>query len=273
MTAFDDSSSAVKSITALRRGLEVLRAVEDASAISLADLHRQTGTPKATLLRILKTLQQSDHVVRDALGRYMPSPAGGQYGGGGGNGQLAILSALAAPARDVLQRRVLWPVDMAVRDGNAMRIIDTDRPTNGLAVNYRALGFRPPMLVSSLGRCYFAFCPEDERRELLAALARSPYEADQIARKPESLHRMVAHTREQGYSMRDPSFASPYSPDRFAAMSVPVFWHGRVFASLSCAWLPTITTTQTVVAANLEYLQAAARSIGEAWHSVERASE
>lgn len=146
---------------------------------------------------------------------------------------------------------------------SAMRIIDTDRPPNGLAVNYRALGFRPLMPMSSLGCCYLAFCPDDERCALPAALARSPHEADQAARKPEHLHRMVAHAREQGDVLRDPSITSLYSPDRFAAMSVPVFWHGRVFACLGCAWRPAIATAQSVVAANLGDLQAAARSIGE----------
>ena len=49
--------SAVKSIHALRRGLDVLFAIESSSAATLAELHRQTSIPKATLLRIQRNIK------------------------------------------------------------------------------------------------------------------------------------------------------------------------------------------------------------------------
>jgi len=178
-----DTSGAhsVKSIDALRRGLDVMLAIQRSSAVTLQELHRQTGLSKATLLRILKTLQQAGWVERNELEkRYVPTSATGQSGAAAA--WRTRLTALAASPRATLQRLVPWPIDLGVRDGTAMLILDTDRPRNGLAVNYRALGFRPPMLLSSLGRCYLAFCPEDERREIVAALARSPNDFDRGAR-------------------------------------------------------------------------------------------
>jgi len=250
----------VKSINALRRGLDVLFAIERSSAATLAELHRQTSLPKATLLRILKTLQQGGWIERDEMeGRYVPTPAAGESGPA--VEWRAQLSALAAPPRATLQRRVPWPTDLGVRDGTAMLILDAHRPINGLAVNYRVLGFRPPMLLSSLGRCYLAFCPDGERKEILAALARSPYEIDRVARRPDSIRRMVAHAREQGYAMRDPTPTRLDSPDRFGAISVPVRRNATVVACISCAWLPSVTTEREIVAAHLADLQAAARSI------------
>ena len=63
----------VKTIESLQRGLEVMHAIEQASAISLTELHRQTGLAKATLLRILKTLQAAGRVQRNELeSRYVP---------------------------------------------------------------------------------------------------------------------------------------------------------------------------------------------------------
>ncbi|WP_240531374.1 helix-turn-helix domain-containing protein [Variovorax boronicumulans] len=148
----------VKSIDALRRGLDVMLAIQRSSAVTLQELHRQTGLSKATLLRILKTLQQAGWVERNELEkRYVPTSATGQSGAAAA--WRTRLTALAASPRATLQRLVPWPIDLGVRDGTAMLILDTDRPRNGLAVNYRALGFRPPMLLSSLGRCYLAFCP------------------------------------------------------------------------------------------------------------------
>lgn len=254
------TESAVKSIHALRRGLDVLFAIESTSAATLAELHRQTSIPKATLLRILKTLQQAGYVgYNEAEARYMPAPAMGESGPG--TERRARLAAIAAPARQLLQRRVPWPCDLAVRDGRAMLIIDTHRPINGLAVNYRVLGFRPPMLVSSLGRCYLAFCGDDERREILAQLARSPYATDRVAQRPETVRRLVAHARALGYATRDPSHTPLDSPDRFGAISVPVFEAGRLIGSLSCSWMPAVASERDIVAAHLAALQDTARAI------------
>lgn len=251
----------VKSVDALRRGLEVLRAIEDSSAATLADLHRQTGIPKATLLRMLKTLTEGGWVARnDVERRYVPAASPGDAGSAAA--WRARLAALAAPARATLQRRVPWPTDLAVRDGTAMLIVDTHRPINGLAVNYRVLGFRPGMLVSSLGRCYLAFCPDDERRAVLARLARSTRALDRLAHRAHAVRRMVAEGRARGWCSRDPSEAGADSPERFGAIAVPVFNGERNVASLSFAWLPAVATEREVVAAHLGALQDAALSIG-----------
>lgn len=256
------STGGVKSIEALRRGLEVLQAVQHSSAVTLAELQRQTGLPKASLLRILKTLREAGWVDRNELeGRYVPSAAPGEAGPFWQ--WCARLSSSAAPVRIGLQKRVPWPVDMAVRDGQGMLILDTHRPINGLAVNYRVLGFRPAMLVSSLGRCYLSFCPDDERREIVARLARSTRPMDRLASRADAVRRMVALSRSQGYAARDPSDTSADSPERFGALSVPVVSQGRVLACLSCAWLPAVTTERDVAAAYLHILQGAARAIAE----------
>jgi DNA-binding IclR family transcriptional regulator len=49
-----------KSIRALERALDVLQALQESKAMELKDLRRATGPPKATLLRILTTLQSRD---------------------------------------------------------------------------------------------------------------------------------------------------------------------------------------------------------------------
>lgn len=257
-----DAAPRVKSIAALRRGLDVLFAIERSSAATLTDLHRQTAVPKATLLRILKTLQEAGWVERQELdARYVPTSAAGESGPA--VAWRAQLSTLAAAPRATLQRRVPWPTDLAVRDGTAMLILDTHRPINGLAVNYRVLGFRPTMLMSSLGRCYLAFCPDAERQQIVAALARSPLPVDRAARRPDLMRRMVAHARAQGYAARDPSPTSADSPDRFGAIAVPVRGADgeRIVACLSCAWLPAVAAERDIVGAHLADLQAAARAI------------
>jgi IclR family mhp operon transcriptional activator len=250
----------VKSIVALRRGLDVFWSIQQSSAATLADLHRQTSLSKATLLRILKTLQEAGWIERNEVeNRYVPAASPGASG-------LALewrsrLSALATQPREQLQRVVPWPIDLAVRDGLAMLILDTHRPINGLAVNYRVLGFRPRLLLSSLGRCYLAFCPDAERRRLLAALARSPYEVDRAALKSHGASDWPARYRAQGYASRDPSPTSMDSPERFGAISVPILLDDAVVGCISCAWLPAVATEAEIVKRHLADLKAAAEAV------------
>lgn len=255
-------SPGVKSVEALRRGLLVLHAIEQSSAVTLAELHSQTGIPKASLLRILKTLMESGWVHRNELERrYVPAPAPGDSGPAAA--WRARLSALAAPVRATLEKRIPWPTDLAVRDGTTMLILDAHRPIHGLAVNYRVLGFRPAMMVSSLGRCHIAFCPADERRALIARLARSTSALDRIALNANAVQRLVADGRARGYCSRDPSELGSESPERFGAISVPVFAGDRLLACLSCAWLPRVTNEASIVTACLPALRDAAALIGE----------
>ena len=68
------AASSVKSIRALERGLDVLQALRTGQGAGLKDLHEITGLPKATLLRILRTLIERNLVwQRIADGAYLPS--------------------------------------------------------------------------------------------------------------------------------------------------------------------------------------------------------
>lgn len=256
-------TSSVKSVDALRRGLMVMHAIEQSSAVTLAELHLQTGIPKASLLRILKTLIESGWVVRNELERrFMPAASPGDSGPH--SHWRSRLSALAAPVRATLERRIPWPTDLAVRDGTSMLILDAHRPINGLAVNYRVLGFRPSMWVSSLGRCYLAFCPDEERRTLMALLARSSALAqDRTFLREDAIQRLIATGRTQGYCSRDPSELGSESPERFGAIAVPVFAGDQLLASLSCSWLPKVTDEPSIVAQCSNALRDAAQLIGE----------
>lgn len=256
-------TNSVKSVDALRRGLMVMHAIEQSSAVTLAELHLQTGIPKASLLRILKTLIESGWVVRNELERrFMPAASPGDSGPH--THWRSRLSALAAPVRTTLERRIPWPTDLAVRDGTSMLILDAHRPINGLAVNYRVLGFRPSMVVSSLGRCYLAFCPDDERRSLMALLARnSAIALDRTVLREDAVQRLIATGRAQGYCSRDPSELGSESPERFGAIAVPVFAGVQLLATLSCSWLPKVTDEPSIVAQCLSALRDAAQVIGE----------
>lgn len=261
-----DAASGTRSVNALRRGLDVLALIQRSSAISFTELREETGLPKATLARLLKTLVESGWVKRHARegeghGRYVcetsPSLAPRL------RGERERLATVAQPVRARLQREIPWPIDLGVREGTSMVIVDAPGSVVlALAANYRLLGFRPPMLRSSLGRCYLAFCPPQEREELLLRLSHSTDELDRAALRGGGIERMVKEVQARGHALRDPSHTALDSPERYGALAVPVFCGERLVACLSVSWLLQVTSTTEMVRLHLARLQTAARLIG-----------
>ena len=255
-------SSSVKSVEALRRGLLVLHAIQKSSAVTFTELHHQTKIPKASLLRILKTLREAGWINRNALeNRYVPATVPGEVDKV--TAWRSQLSWLATPIRAALEKKIPWPTDLAVRDRTTMLILDSHRPINALAVNYRVLGFRPSMLLSSLGRCYLSFCPDEERQTIVAELARSTSERDHPAKRINDIQRMVSSSRALGYCLRDSSLLSADNPERFGAISVPVFADGKLIACLSCSWLQSVEAEASMVQKYLPLLRDAANRVGD----------
>ena len=72
----------VKSVRSLERGLDVLQALQSGHGMGLKALHEITSLPKATLLRILRTLMERNLIWRRmADGAYLPSSRPATRGG------------------------------------------------------------------------------------------------------------------------------------------------------------------------------------------------
>ena len=258
-------ASKVKSIISLRRGVEVLESIRGGTGLTLHALHQSTSLPKASLLRVLKTLEEAGVIQRRiADGAYVPRTVERALDERSRSHMRLI--ELAAPSLRALHAELPWPSDIGVRDGTRMLVLESNRPLCGLAVNRKVVGFHPHMLLSALGRAYIAFCPSGEREALLAELARSTDAADRpIARRREWMERLVAQTRQQGYGVRDPGHLGPDADaaERFCAMAVPIMADAGVAACLSCVWLAAVATENDIASRYLDLLQRTAEQIGK----------
>lgn len=252
----------VKSVRALARGLEVFKALHQHRSASLQDLHADTGLAKPTLLRILKTLEESGVARRSSSdGRYRVSASVRFFGQ-----NLAEEDAIAehaAPVLDRLCRDVLWPSDLAVYKDGAMEILESSRHQTPFMVNRDRIGFRVHMLMSAMGRIYLACSPAAERRAILMRLSQSDDPYDRVARKPSAVLAELARDRALGYAVREAGYGRWGSAERSyaGAIAVPVMQGKRVAASLSLSWAAGATTRERVVDKHLDRLQAAAAEI------------
>jgi hypothetical protein len=80
------------------------------------------------------------------------------------------ISAVATPVLGELLRTVVWPSDLTTVDGTAMIIRETTHRFSRLSFHRAMVGRRMPLLYSASGRAYLAFCPEEERAQLLQLL-------------------------------------------------------------------------------------------------------
>ncbi len=260
----------MKSVRALERGLDVLQALQTGPGAGLRDLHAITGLPKATLLRILRTLMERNLVWRRmADGAYLPSsrPAARAPA----LDDASRLVEIASPVMARLCEAVNWPSVLAVRRGRQMEVIETNRPRSYVPhLPLGPVGARVNMLLTSTGRAYFGFCSQDEREEITRQLEASDEPADAFARDPAWLARMVTQTQAQGYGRRDPLFAGEdrgelgFPDDGRNSIAVPIIVSGQVIAALNLTWTRRAASTAQIVGVHLDDLRQAAGVVAAA---------
>lgn len=247
----------------LERGLAVLDALGDHDSLTLQSLHEVTGLPKATLLRVLATLEKTGHARRRIADRSWrrtalrsPSPAS------------AVQDQLIDIGGEVLDEmcaRLAWPSDLAVYRDGAMEILETTRRKSPYVMNRLAIGFRVPVLLSGLGRAWLAFCSDEERAAIVAALTASNYAFDRTAQDPGHIAALVSETRDKGYGIRADGYSVRRATldDKTNGIAVPVILQGRIVACINLVWVLSAFDEDAFVRRYLGDLRGAADSIAQ----------
>jgi IclR family mhp operon transcriptional activator len=232
----------VKSIHALARGLQVLQVLQTSQGLSLAALHQRTGIPKASLLRILKTLMEQGFIwqrmVDDA---WVPSFSLAETAGRMNRDHQLL--EVASPILEALTRQIEWPSVLAVPRLSHMEVIETN-VTRAYFDNIRLgpMGFQVNMLRSASGRAFLAFCEDPAREAVLQTLRRSERKGDRLARSDKYVQAALAETRAQGFGLRDPDFGGDFDEGRSVvddgrdSLGVAIRLPGHVPGTLNITW-------------------------------------
>lgn len=215
-------------------------------------LHKETGIPKPTIVRLLKTLEHGGFVVRAQHGSYFLTSAVGSLARGYHWGPL--ISEAAAPIADAITERVQWPVAVAVPERDALIVRYTTTSRSPLSFYHAVFGMRLDIL-QSLSRAYLAFCSE-EVQDVMIASALAGMSASERAVQLELLRRELAVVRERGYAFRDPTVRPESS-----TLGVPIFRGERPVATIGLTWFTSAMTREQAVARYLAILQEAAAAI------------
>jgi IclR family mhp operon transcriptional activator len=242
-------------IQAVVRAIEVLQALNRQPVSTIDVLHRQTGVPKPSLVRLLQTLAAKG-LVRHApqYGAYYLTSVVGSLSCGY-HSEPRIVEA-ATPVADALTRRIKWPLAVAVFDGDAMVVRYSTIPSSPLSLLHSSINMRLSVVARALGRAYLAFCPPDEQAVILAVVRQSKHPEDALARRPREVARMLAEVRRRGYAVRDPK-VRPVS----STLAVPLHEGERVIGSLGMTWFASVMTPEKAVKQHFGDLKEAAGGI------------
>jgi IclR family mhp operon transcriptional activator len=255
-----------ETVQGLRRGLEVLQALQTKPILSLHELHGATGISKPSLLRILQTLQEFGMVSRRlADGHYRLSTVARPLRK---RDRYDRVAEAAAPVLDRLCQKVSWPSDLFVPAGDHMERRETSRTHTPYFTSpsyLNRVGLPVNWLMTGVGRAYLAFCPAPERDAIIQKLRQSHRFEDHLAHDPKRLETSLAETRTRGYGTRDPAFiGGPYGApinDGLWGIAVPLLDRTRVHGSINILWIRTAMTVEECAARYLADLKAAAAEI------------
>lgn len=260
----------MKTIRVLERAIAVIRAI-DTGKNSLRDIHDETGIDKATILRILLTYQNEGLIYKsltDNLYRGIPLSAKKSVY----SERQIIMSVLATPILQELQKTIIWPSDISVFHKNKMLLLETTRKFSSVGLNPRyTSGYLIDLFSSAPGRTYFANCPDSEKKKIIEHYKKTPPEnpRSQAVFRNE-LNKIIDVTLRDTYGSRDPYFGGAEEDisdfdDGMDAIAVPIKGGKILYGSVSIVWPRKYKLKTKIIATHLNQLKDVANNIAVAF--------
>jgi IclR family mhp operon transcriptional activator len=246
-------------LRSIRRAITLLRALNRRPESTLHDLHRDTGLPKPSIVRLLRTLEGKGLAVQAAnYGAYQLLGSVKSLSSGFHHEPLIIEAA-----EDIMvdfTRAEGWPLMLAFFDVDAMVVRVCTIPHTSLWVEESALNQRLSVAGHALGRVHLAFSAPNEQKFLREIVRHSANPDDAPAHDDAAVAAMIDQVRRQGFAIADPAIEQ-----RSSTIAVPICVEGRVVACLGMTWIIAAMTERKAVQLHvprlLDLAQAIARRV------------
>jgi IclR family mhp operon transcriptional activator len=255
VTARSSGPAKSDSIRAVERAIDLLQALNRRPLSTLHDLHCDTGLPKPSIVRLLRTFE--------AKGLAAPSASYGAYQLLGHVRSLSNgfhheppIVALAESVMTEFTRREGWPLALGLFDMDAVVVRASSLPSASPSKWHFPPNMRLSLVGRALGRAYLAYCAPAEQKLLLEMLKHSSDPEDAAAKDDAEMARMIAAVHARGYAMHDPLIEP-----RASTLAVPMRENGRVIACLGLTWITKAMPTAQAIEHYLPRVLAAAEAI------------
>jgi IclR family transcriptional regulator, pca regulon regulatory protein len=235
----DEAKPAGEFVEALDRGLRVIQAFRaDRRPMTLSDLAKLSNLPRATVRRILMTLQKSGFVTGDER-LFSLTPR-----------VLVLASAYLAsnqintvmqPMMDDVSSRAREVCSLAILDGHEVVFIARASPARFFSSGLE-IGYRLPAFCTSVGRVLLGRLSDDELKKAINSLTLTAQTPETITNKS-IVTATIISDRNKGYSLVDQEAESG-----FRSISVPIRRHdGAIVAAANIgAHVDRITTEEMI---------------------------
>lgn len=233
-------------VRALRRGLAVLRYINSVGGAGVSAIARALDIPRPTVYRLLQTLEEEGYVAFSASSAQVRVT---RLAASLGDGYAAhsLVCQAAGPVFGEYGPRLVWPLDLTVYENAAMAIQETTHTRSPLSIDRGMIGYRLPMLRTSAGRAYLAFCRPEERAMIVDHLRRLDDPEDRPFLDGCWLARMIEEARQRGFAARDGGEFRP----KTSSIAVPVMIEDRIQAVVSMIWIRSALSLDEAIAAHL----------------------
>ena len=252
-----------KPVTAALRSLEVLATVNSLYGRgTVGDIHHQTGINKSTVVRMLETLIAAGYVVRNAE-ELTYAVTGKTLSLSASFDRHKTIINIIAPLLQDFRQTIGWPSDVALFDHHEMLVVESSRLAGPLSFN-RSPGFSAPVLGTSLGLAYLAFCPEETRMAFLASVDPEDGPWNTLANNPIQLETILKTVRECGYATMQPQYSAQEYNGRIDSVGVPIMDGQTVLAAVNVIYLKQTLSFETVLESVVPKLKKVAAEMGQA---------
>jgi IclR family transcriptional regulator, mhp operon transcriptional activator len=215
-------------IRAAERTLQILACMNRRPISTIQDLHDDTGLPKPTLVRFLKTMARAGYVTNDQrqagyqLTSLVSSLSSGYHGD-------PLVIEAGRPWAIQITRQLHWPVSIAVLDVESVVVRFSTVADSPVSPFHSTINMHLNLFTKALGRAYLAYC-EDDQIEAFAQVAERSDDptAAEIVRDRAYLRSLLKSIRRAGYALRD----NRAEPKNSNTLAVPIFLSDRVRATL-----------------------------------------
>ena len=246
-----------KSVRALLRGIDLLRALSEDGPSTVNDLAVKTDIHRTTVYRLLSTLASMDYVAfNDSDGTYRLTAAVRSLSDG--YRERDWIREVAYPEIAALTEKVMWPVNIAMPRGDEMVVQESTHHLSPFSIHRSMVGTRWPIMISSHGRAYLSFIEEPKLSETLELLSHSTLERNQAGRDPATVQRLIATTRSTGYASCINEAVAGIS-----SIAIPLVLFGRVVGSLNIVFFSSAMTPAKAAEKYLEPMRETAKRIAE----------
>lgn len=242
-------------VRSLKRGLDILTALNAYNGATLPFLAKSTGLNRGTVYRMLLTLQDEGFVRRDTEERYWL--CGKVQALADGYHDEQWIDDIVRPAIKEVGQSLLWPVSLVTPSGLSMLVRITTDHDSPLAVHHVPTGWRNPIAGSASGQVYLAYCDDAQRETVLDLLCTSSKDPrDQVAQNRAQFDVIMKMVRHKG-------FAYANLQGREFAYALPVLTQNRYLASLVIRVLENALRPAEVIEKIIPKLKKTALQIGE----------